>query len=110
MLSINILTEIANRIIPNTRCNTYIPPSPSIFSKNDTNRIAIYITITFAINDIKISGVEYNALNDNSVVNDPAPAINGKTMGTNTLELAGMSSVLNILIPNIITNGKIKFH
>ena len=100
MLSINILTEIANRIIQNTRCNTYIPPSPSIFSKNDTNRIAIYITITFATNEIKISGVEYNALNDNSVVNDPAPAINGKTMGTNTLELAGMSSVLNILIPN----------
>ena len=106
MLSINILTDIANRIIPKTRCNTYIPPSPNIFSKNDTKRIAIYITNTFATREINISCVEYNALNDNSVVNDPAPAINGKTIGTNTLELAGISSVLNIFIPNIISNAK----
>ena len=106
MLSINILTEIANRIIPNTRCRTYIPPSPNIFSKNVTNLIATYITITLATREINISGVEYNALNDNSVVNEPAPAIRGNTIGTNTLELAGISSVLNIFIPNIISNAR----
>lgn len=105
MFDINILTDIANRIIPNTLCNTYMPPSPNIFSKNETIRIAMYITTTLATSEIKISGIEYSALKDNIVVNDPAPAIRGNTMGTNTLELAGESSVLNIFIPNIISNA-----
>ena len=108
MFCINILTEIAKRIIPNTLCNTYIPPSPNIFSKKDTILIDINITITFAISDINISCIEYNALSDNSVVNDPAPAIKGKTIGTNTLVPFGESSVLNIFIPNIISNASAK--
>lgn len=105
MFSINILTDIANNIIPNTRCNTYIPPSPNTFSKNDTNRIARNITITLAMRDSNMSCVEYKALNERRVVNDPAPAINGNTIGTNTLELLGVSSVLKIFIPNIISKA-----
>ena len=43
--------------------------------------------------------------NERRVVNDPAPAINGNTIGTNTLELLGVSSVLKIFIPNIISKA-----
>lgn len=62
--------------------------------------------ITLATSDMRMSCVEYNARNDNSVVNEPAPAINGNTIGTKTLELAGVSSVLNIFIPNIISKAR----
>lgn len=103
-LDINNFTEIANNIIPKNFLNTYTPPDPIKRAIKSNFRITKYTTAIFRTSAIIIFDKKYSALSDNKAVNEPAPAIKGKTTGTIVVVPLG-PSILNNSMPNIISTA-----
>lgn len=92
MFAANNLTAIAIRITPNTFLITFTPFLPSIFSIFTDDLSTIKTKIIFTIIAIIMFSTKYSALKESKDVSVPAPAINGKAMGT-IEALSGSSSL-----------------
>ena len=75
-------TEIARRIIPKNFFTKYIPDLPNMRCMRPVVISTKYTMTMFSERASKIFSEEYSARSDNNVVNEPAPASNGKTSGT----------------------------
>ncbi len=82
MLETNNFTAMDNKMIPKTFLNTDMMPGPNNFSNLPALRNTKYTIIMFKMMAMMMLISPNSARNAKTVVNEPAPAINGKAIGT----------------------------
>lgn len=82
MLATNNLTAMDKRMIPNTFFKTDMIPGPNNFSNLPAFLKTKYTIIILRIMAMIMLISAYPARKESTVVKEPAPAINGKAIGT----------------------------